>query len=116
MFPKNFIQTATEHMKMAQFDGSNMKNKRFSIEQDENATNESYYYEDDFKNISPNANEYVRTENNSNIKQKQSENQIWKYKEMSSSTLPQIRASKEGLTKLRSNNKRIKPSLDSRLN
>jgi hypothetical protein len=35
---------------------------------------------------------------------------------MSSSTLPQIRASKEGLTKLKSNNKGIKPSLDSRLN
>ena len=35
---------------------------------------------------------------------------------MSSSTLPQIRASKEGLTKLRSNKKALKPSLDSHMN
>lgn len=106
-------------MKMAQFDGSNMKNKRFSMDRDDNtneATNESYYYEDDFNNISPPPNEYVRTENNSNIKKKKSQNQIWKFKEMSSSTLPQIRASKEGLTKLRSNNKGMKPSLDPRFN
>ena len=34
---------------------------------------------------------------------------------MSSSTLPQIRASKEGLTKLRSN-KAMKPSIDSNMN
>lgn len=64
-------------MKMAQFDGTNMKNKRFSIDHDENtneAGNESYYYEDDFNNISPPPNEYARTEKNSNIKKKQSEN------------------------------------------
>lgn len=84
------------------------------LDENNNENNESYYYEDDFNNMTP-ANEYVRTENNSNVKQKHSENQIWKFKELSSSTLPQIRASKEGLTKLRSN-KFMKPSLDSHAN
>ena len=81
MFPKNFIQTTPDNMKMAQFDGTNMKNKRFSMEQDENnneAINESYNYEDDFNNIASPANEYVRTEKNSNVKLKHSENQIWR--------------------------------------